>query len=79
MGVDTVVWVGAVVVLAVVAFLLLLFAPWKGVRDEPPLDDDIETRLLLGEDPSAVAADADAAEARRAPVADLETDRDDET
>lgn len=60
MGVDAVVWVGAAVVVAAVALLLLVVAPWRSVRDEPPLDDDIETRLLLGEDPATVALDADA-------------------
>lgn len=71
-GVDTVVWVGGLVVLAAVAVLLLVIAPWKSVRREPPLDEDIETRLLLGEDPAKVAADADAADSRRAAVLDLE-------
>jgi hypothetical protein len=67
-----------VAVLAVVVFLLIVFAPWKSVRDEPPLDDDIETRLLLGEDPTAVAIDADAAEDQRAPVHDLDAGRRDD-
>ena len=58
-------------VLAAVVLLLVVVAPWKSVRDEPPLDDDIETRLLLGEDPAKVAADADAVEARRARVRDI--------
>jgi hypothetical protein len=77
-GIDTVVWVSALVVLAIVALLLILIAPWKSVRDEPAIPTDIETRLLLGEDPSKVAADADAAEARRAPVVDLDANRPDE-
>jgi len=77
-GVDTVVVVGGLVVLAAVVFLLLVIAPWKSVRDEQPLDPDIETRLLLGEDPAQVAADADAAEARRAPVVDLDASRSDD-
>jgi hypothetical protein len=78
LALDTVVWVGIVVALAIVAFLLILVAPWKGVRREQPLHPDIETRLLLGEDPATVAADADAAEARRAPVYDLDADRTDD-
>jgi hypothetical protein len=72
-GVDTVLVVGGLVVLAAVVFLLLVLAPWKSVRDEQPLDPDIETRLLLGEDPAQVAADADAAEARRASVVDIDS------
>jgi hypothetical protein len=77
LGVDTVVVVGGLVVLAAIVGLVLVLAPWKSVRSEPPLDDDIETRLLLGEDPAQVAADADAAEARRAPVVELDTGDDD--
>lgn len=77
-AVDTVLWVGIVVVVATVALLLLVIAPWKSVRNEPPLDDDVEARLLLGEDPAKIAADVDAAEARRAPVVDLDATRDDD-
>ena len=64
---------GLAFVLGVVVLVLLVWAPWNSVRNEPPLPDDIETRLLLGEDPEQIAADQDAAEARaiRAPVIDL--------
>ena len=75
---DAVLWVGIVVVVATVALLLLVIAPWKSVRNEPPLDDDVEARLLLGEDPAKIAADVDAADARRAPVVALDPDRDDD-
>lgn len=72
-AVDTVLWVGIVVVVATVALILLVVVvPWRSVRDEPPLDRDVETRLLLGEDPAKIAADVDAANARRAPVVDLD-------
>jgi hypothetical protein len=37
----------AIGVLSVVVLVLILVAPWKKVREEPPLDKDIETRLLL--------------------------------
>lgn len=69
-GVDTVLLVGAVVVVAAVVFLVLLLAPWKSVRNERPLDTDTETRLLLGEDPARVAADLDATETKSTPGAD---------
>ena len=78
---DTAVVVaGLLFVLGVVVLVLLVWAPWKSVRNEPPLPDDVETRLLLGEDPDQIAADEDAAEARarRATVVDLSPDRDDE-
>jgi hypothetical protein len=70
---------GALFLLGVVVLVLLVWAPWKSVRNEPPLPDDVETRLLLGEDPDAIAADEDAAErrVRRAPVIDLAPDEGD--
>lgn len=71
---DTVVVLaGLAFVVGVVVLVLLVWAPWKSVRNEPPLPDDVETRLLLGEDPDQIAADADAEEARarRATVVDL--------
>ena len=47
------------------AITLIVVAPWRRVRDEPPLEPDVQTRLLLGDSPEEVAAEADAAEARR--------------
>jgi hypothetical protein len=72
---------GCLSLLGVVVLVLLVWAPWKSVRNEPPLPDDVETRLLLGEDPDQIAADEDAAEARarRATVVDLSIDPDDHT
>ena len=78
---DTVVVLaGVAFVLGVVVLVLLVWAPWSSVRNEPPLPDDVETRLLLGEDPEQIAADEDAAEARarRATVVDLSVDDSDE-
>lgn len=53
------VWLIIVVALAVIGVVLIIVAPWKAVRDEKPLPEDVETRLLLGESPRDVAADAD--------------------
>ena len=81
LAVDTaVVLAGLAFLLGVVVLVLLVCAPWKSVRNEPPLPDDVETRLLLGEDPAQIAADQDAAEARarRTSVVDLSLDRPDE-
>ena len=77
---SAVVLAGCAFVLGVVVLVLLVWAPWKSVRNEPPLSDDVETRLLLGEDPAQIAADEDAAEARasRATVVDLSLDPADE-
>ena len=36
-----------VAALSVVVLALIIVAPWKKVRAEPPLDKDVETRLLL--------------------------------
>jgi hypothetical protein len=43
--------VGIVVGASVAALLLLVFAPSRRIRAERPLDRDIETKLLLGQDP----------------------------
>jgi len=72
---------GGAFAVGVVVLVLLVWAPWNSVRNEPPLPDDVETRLLLGDDPDEIAADEDAAERRalRASVTDLTPDaRDDE-
>jgi hypothetical protein len=36
-----------IAVASVVLLALIVVAPWRRVRDEPPLDPDVETRLLL--------------------------------
>jgi len=65
-------WIVGLCVLSVVILVLIVIAPWKNVRAEPGLDDEAETRLLLGEDPDEIDRDLAAREAeRRARVADL--------
>lgn len=64
-----------VTAIAVAALVLLIWAPWKSVRSEPPLDEDVETRLLLNEDPEQIAADEDAELEAQAPVRDLDARR----
>ncbi len=44
-------FVGLVVGASTVALLMILIAPSRRVRAEQPLPRDVETRLLLGEDP----------------------------
>ena len=55
-----------IAILSVIVLILIVWSPWKKVRDEPPLDKDVETRLLLhrehpdeptGEIPSVRVAD----------------------
>ena len=50
-------WIAVAVVLAATsafALLLIVIAPWRSVRQEPPLDDAVESRILLGEDPAVI-------------------------
>jgi len=49
-------FVGLVVGASLVALLAILIAPSRRVRAEPPLPRDVETSLLLGEDPDQTAA-----------------------
>jgi hypothetical protein len=37
--------------LAVLLLVLIVVAPWKQVRAEPPLDPDVEAKLLLHRNP----------------------------
>jgi len=49
-------------VLAIVCLatlLIIVVAPWRKVRAEPPLADEVETRLLLGDDPAEIAEEVD--------------------
>jgi hypothetical protein len=69
---DWLPWVVGLCILSAVALLLIVVAPWKKVREEPGLDDEAETRLLLGEDPDEIDRDLTEREAeRRAGVSDL--------
>ena len=43
--------VGLIVGGSVVALLFIVIAPSRRVRAEKPLDRDVETKLLLGQDP----------------------------
>ena len=47
-------------VASVVTLAVIVLPPSKRIREEPPLDDDVETRLLLGDDPQEIAEDEDA-------------------
>jgi hypothetical protein len=40
-----------IAVLAVVLLVLIVVAPWRQVREEPPLDKAVETKLLLNRNP----------------------------
>ncbi len=65
-----------ITIVAIIVLLLIVLAPWRTVREEPPLDDTAETRLLLGDDPEEIARDQEAKRTagREAPrVVDLAT------
>ena len=58
-------WVVVGIVLASVSatvLVLIVIAPWRSIRQEPPLDDEAETRILLGDDPAAIAEEEQEAE-----------------
>lgn len=44
-------FVGLVVGASAVALIMIVVGPTRRVRAEPPLPDDVETKLLLGQDP----------------------------
>jgi hypothetical protein len=55
-------------------------APWRRIRSEPGIRGDVETRLLLGDDPKEIAEAEDEEEAEgpsgpRAEVLDLDPER----
>jgi len=62
---DWLPWIVGVCVLSLIVLILIVVAPWRGVRREPPLDDEVEARLLLGEDPDEIDRDLAGREARR--------------
>jgi hypothetical protein len=65
-------WIVALCVLSVAVLVLIVVAPWKRVRDDSGIDDEVEARLLLGEDPDEIDRDLAAREAeRRSQVAEL--------
>jgi hypothetical protein len=62
---DLLPWIVGICVLSVVVLLLIIVAPWRGVRREPKLDREVEARLLLGEDPDEIDRDLAARDAQR--------------
>lgn len=40
-----------IAVVCVALLVLIVVAPWKAVRDEGPIDPDVEAKLLLRRDP----------------------------
>ncbi len=65
----------------VAALVIIVVAPWHRIRAEPKIPDEVETRLLLGDDPAEIAEEEDEAERReahegqRAEILDLDPER----
>jgi hypothetical protein len=60
--VDGALLAGFCVGVSLALIAVIVIAPFRRVRDEPPVDESVQSRILLGEDPDEIAADADAAE-----------------
>jgi hypothetical protein len=81
LALETNQWVAILVGAAcLAAILLIVVAPWRPVRAEPPMRDDVEARLLLGDDPKEIALEEDEEEAEsqpspRAEVYELDPER----
>ena len=81
LALETNQWVAILVGVACLAVLVIIVvAPWRPVRAEPPMRDDVEARLLLGEDPKEIALEEDEEEAEgpsgpRAEIFELDPQR----
>ena len=61
-------WIAVAIVLAAASgfvLLLIVVAPWRSVRAEPPLDDEVESRILLGESPAEIEEELEEEEEER--------------
>lgn len=65
-----IVWL--IVAVAVLVLAAIVFAPWRRIRAEKPLEPEVETRIMSGEDPKQIAADLDARSAPGAEVPEVD-------
>ena len=73
--ISVIAWIAVVCGLSFVVFLAIIVSPWPRLDHEPRrLDDDVETRLLLHEDPEELADELDAEEDAPSSVADIRRD-----
>jgi hypothetical protein len=81
LALETNQWVAILVGVACLgALVVIVVAPWRRIRSEPGIRGDVETRLLLGDDPKEIAEEEDEGEAEgpsgpRAEVFDLDPER----
>jgi hypothetical protein len=74
-------WVAILIGVACLGVLVVIVvAPWRRIRSEPRIPDDVESRILLGEDPREIAEEEDKEKAEgpsgpRAEVFDLDPER----
>jgi hypothetical protein len=76
-AITVITWIAVVCGASFVILLLIVLAPWPRVRDESRrLDSDVETRLMLHEDPASLAEELDETDEPDAPppVAKLRPD-----
>jgi hypothetical protein len=73
-AISTITWIGiGCVAASVIVLLFIVASPWPR-EDDRRLDQDVETRLLLHEDPEELADELDARADDRPPVAELRRD-----
>jgi hypothetical protein len=82
LALETNQWVAILVGVACLgALVVIVVAPWRRIRSEPRISDDVESRLLLGDDPKEIAEEEDEEEVAegpsspRAEVLDLDPER----
>jgi hypothetical protein len=81
LALETNQWVAILVGVACLGVLVVIVvAPWRRIRSEPRIPDDVESRILLGEDPREIAEEEDREKAEgpsgpRAEVFDLDPER----
>jgi hypothetical protein len=81
LALETNQWVAILVGVACLgALVVIVVAPWRRIRSEPRIPDDVESRILLGEDPREIAEEEDKEKAEgpsgpRAEVFELDPER----
>ena len=81
LALETNQWVAILCGVACLAVLVVIVvAPWRRIRAEPPIPNDVETRILLGDDPKEIAEEEDEEEAEqpsgpRAEILELDPER----
>ncbi len=74
-SIDVITWIAVVCGLSFVVLLAIILSPWpRDTHDPRRLDKDVETRLLLREDPDELADELDAEEDARSSVAEIRRD-----